>query len=691
MFRWLPRFRLFSRHDFSNVAKVSASRTERLLNLLIALLNTRYGLRRSELRAKIYHDTTSSEASFGRMFERDKSDLRQFGFDVETLMDKGWSSDDPATTRYRIGKESNRLPDVSLTPAECAVLMLGAQLWEQAALGSAAQNAMRKLQASGGLSEAELPAGVQPRIKPAGQAFEDLIQAMHAQHAVTFSYLAGSTGQEELRTVEPWGLGSRFGQWYLVGFDRSRGAKRVFRLSRLTSAVTVLDKESYSPPAGFNVRAELAGLPELPVRTAVVDVAPGKLLGLRKRAADGAARDAAEQPGQTPGRTPDAGWDRLSVGFRDSEVLGEELASYGPNAVVVSPAELVSAVRRRLAAAAEFAASPEPAIEFPESGPVKRPRKRTSEDQLMRMLQLVPFLVHNQGLHISDVAARFGVTRSELEDDLRILICSGLPEGYPDDLLDIQWEDDHVFITQDLDLNRPVRFTVEEACALLTGLETLNGLPELAEGSALESVTVKLMAAAGEEGLRAGSVAGPEVGPGDSGLLETIRAAIGEGSQLRLAYFSAQRDSVSHRDVDPLRLYSLDNTWYFEAYCHSAGGLRNFRLDRVEALERNGRRVSESAKPSDGFPAKLFTPNDDDTLVTVELARQGAGLADDYYAERTASLPGGGLLAEIRFGSTSWLPMFVAQHGGAVRILEPADLARGARDWIDAALARYGS
>lgn len=691
MFRWLPRFRLFSRHDFSNVAKVSASRTERLLNLLIALLNTRYGLRRSELRAKIYHDTTSSEASFGRMFERDKSDLRQFGFDVETLMDKGWSSDDPATTRYRIGKESNRLPDVSLTPAECAVLMLGAQLWEQAALGSAAQNAMRKLQASGGLSEAELPAGVQPRIKPAGQAFEDLIQAMHAQHAVTFSYLAGSTGQEELRTVEPWGLGSRFGQWYLVGFDRSRGAKRVFRLSRLTSAVTVLDKESYSPPAGFNVRAELAGLPELPVRTAVVDVAPGKLLGLRKRAADGAARDAAEQPGQTPGRTPDAGWDRLSVGFRDSEVLGEELASYGPNAVVVSPAELVSAVRRRLAAAAEFAASPEPAIEFPESGPVKRPRKRTSEEQLMRMLQLVPFLVHNQGLHISDIAARFGVTRSELEDDLRILICSGLPEGYPDDLLDIQWEDDHVFITQDLDLNRPVRFTVEEACALLTGLETLNGLPELAEGSALESVTVKLMAAAGEEGLRAGSVAGPEVGPGDSGLLETIRAAIGEGSQLRLAYFSAQRDSVSHRDVDPLRLYSLDNTWYFEAYCHSAGGLRNFRLDRVEALERNGRRVSESAKPSDGFPAKLFTPNDDDTLVTVELARQGAGLADDYYAERTASLPGGGLLAEIRFGSTSWLPMFVAQHGGAVRILEPADLARGARDWIDAALARYGS
>jgi proteasome accessory factor C len=659
---------------------VSALRTERLLNLLIALLNTRYGLRRSELREKVYHDTSSSEAAFGRMFERDKSDLRQFGFDVETVMDKGWSSDDPATTRYRIGKESNRLPDVSLTSAECTVLMLAAQLWEQAALGSAAQDAMRKLQAAGGLSEAELPPGVQPRIKPAGQAFEDLLAAMHAQHPVSFRYLAGSTGREEVRSVEPWGLGSRFGQWYLVGFDRGRAAKRHFRLSRFTSAVTVLDKESYTPPAGFNVRAELDSLPELPVRSAVVDVANGKLLGLRKRATG------ASVPG-SPAGAYDGAWDRIEVPFRDAEVLGKELASYGPHAVVVSPPELRSAVRRRLEAAADFAAAPAPVIEFPDTVPAKRPRKRTSEDQLKRMLQLVPFLVHNQGLHISEVAASFGVSRKELEDDLRILICSGLPEGYPDDLLDIQWEDDHVFITQDLEMNRPVRFTVDEACALLTGLETLNGLPELAEGSALESVTVKLMAAAGEEGLKAASVAGPQVGPANSGHLATIRQAISDRLQLRLTYFSPQRDSMSVRDVDPLRLYSLDNTWYFEAYCHSARGLRNFRLDRIESLAPNGQLVTTAAKPAEGFPVKLFTPNDDDTVVTVELAPQGAGLADDYYAERTAALPEGGLIAEIRFGNAAWLPMFVAQHGGAVRVLAPEDLAAAAKEFISLALA----
>ncbi|KQQ85295.1 MULTISPECIES: YafY family protein [Micrococcaceae] len=662
---------------------MSLSRTERLLNLLIALLNTRYGLRRSELRQKVYHDESGNDVAFGRMFERDKNDLRQFGFDVETLTDLGWSEDDPATTRYRIGKESNRLPDVELGPEEWTVLLLASQLWERAALGTAAQSALRKLQASGRMADVELPSGVQPRIRPAGQAFDDLVAAMHSRHAVTFPYLAGTTGREEVRTVEPWGLGSRFGQWYLMGYDRARQEPRHFRLSRFTGPVTTLPKESFEPPADFNIRLELARLPELPLRTAVVDVRKGRLLALRGRAKDAGAEQ------EPAARAAAEGHERLSLDFRDPEVLAEELASYGPDALPVAPAELVRAVERRLRAAAAFSAAPAPEYAFP-AAPVRKVRKGTSEDQLKRMLQLVPFLVHNQGLHIQDVAEHFGVSRGELEDDLRILICSGLPEGYPDDLLDIQWEDDHVFITQDLDLKKPVRFTVEEACALLTGLETLNGLPDVAEGGALESVTLKLLAAAGEEGLRAASLSGPEVAPGDATTHATVREAIASRAQLHLTYLSPQRDAVSERDVDPLRLYSLDNTWYFEAFCHRVNGLRNFRLDRVQDVHPNGNRVAGNRTPAEGVPAKLFTPNDDDTTVTVQLTRQGRGLAEDYYADRTADLPDGGLVAEIRFGSTGWLPMFVAQHGGAVRILEPSGLADTARDWLEAALARYG-
>ncbi|WP_307610033.1 YafY family protein [Pseudarthrobacter sp. W1I19] len=668
---------------------MSASRTERLLNLLIALLNTKYGLRRSELRNTVYRAIPGNEASFGRMFERDKADLRKFGFDVETLTDLGWSEDDPATTRYRIGKESNRLPDVELGPEEWTVLLLASQLWERAALGAAAQSALRKLQASGAAADVQLPPGVQPRIKPAGQAFDDLLAAMHARHPVAFTYLAGSTGSEEQRTVEPWGLGSRFGHWYLMGYDRARKAPRQFRLSRFTSAVATLEREQFNPPRDFNIRQELERLPELPLRTAVVDVRAGRLLALRRRgvAMEDAAQATLQEYGPLP--RPEPGYDRFSLQYRDPESLAEELASYGPDALAVAPAELADAVRRRLRAAADFSNAPAPAFRFA-AAPARPVRVRTSEDQLKRMLELVPFLVHHQGLHIQDVAEHFGISRKELEDDLQILICSGLPEGYPDDLLDIQWENDHVYITQDLDLKKPVRFTVEEACALLTGLESLNGLPGVAEGGALESVTLKLLAAAGEEGLRAASVAGPEVAPAEAATHATVRQAIESRAQLRLTYLSPQRDTVSERDVDPLRLYSLDNIWYFEAYCHSVEDVRNFRLDRVQDLHPNGLPISAATKPSEGVPAKLFTPRDDDTVVTVQLTRQGRGLADDYYAERTAELDDGGLVAEIRFGNTDWLPMFVAQHGGSARILAPADLADAARNWLAASLARYG-
>ncbi|MFJ4207654.1 helix-turn-helix transcriptional regulator [Paenarthrobacter sp. NPDC089675] len=672
---------------------MSASRTERLLNLLLALLNTKVGLSRAVLREKVYHGSAENDAAFGRMFERDKVDLKQFGFEIETLMDTGFGSDDPASTRYRIGKDSNRLPEVRLTPAESTVLLLAAQLWERAALGSAAANAVRKLQAAGGISDAEPPAGVQPRIKPAGQAFDDVVAAMHGRHPVSFGYLAGSTGKEERREVEPWGLGSRFGQWYLVGLDRGRGAKRFYRLSRMTTAVSILNGNSFEPPAGFDIRQELDTLHELPLQEARLYVEPGRLLALRKRAGGG---QAADQEGQ-PEAASMNGRDGLTVAFRDPDQLAEELASYGPHVRVEGPAELRAAVVRRLEAAAAFTAAPAIPVTFPDAVPVARARKRTSEDQLARMLQLVPFLVHHQGLHIQEVADRFGISRKALIDDLKILICSGLPEGYPDDLLDIQWENDHVYITEHLDLNRPVRFSEEEAAALLTGLAMLGDLPALAgvsgddAGSALESVTIKLAGAAGEAGRLAHAVAGASVAPEQSQAFATITQALREGSQLRLRYLSTQRDEVSERDVDPLRLFSLDNTWYFEAYCHSKSGMRNFRLDRIESLEPNGRPVSASGTPGTDVPARLFTPGDDDVLVVLELTRQGSGLADDYYAERTAPLPDGGLLAEVRFGNTDWLPMLVSQHGGAARIIDPAELRAESLAWLQSALTQYES
>ena len=77
--------------------------------------------------------------------------------------------------------------------------------------------------------------------------------------------------------------------------------------------------------------------------------------------------------------------------------------------------------------------------------------------------------------------------------------------------------------------------------------------------------------------------------------------------------------------------------------------------------------------------------------MVLELTPRGAGLADEYYAERTAPLPGGNLLAEVRFGSTDWVPMLMARHGGDARVVAPAGLAADAARWLAAALESYGA
>ena len=57
------------------------------------------------------------------------------------------------------------------------------------------------------------------------------------------------------------------------------------------------------------------------------------------------------------------------------------------------------------------------------------------------------------------------------------------------------------------------------------------------------------------------------------------------GSQLELTYDGAARGETTRRRVDPLRVFVLEGYAYLEAWCHLAGGLRTFRLDRIAAVE----------------------------------------------------------------------------------------------------------
>ena len=63
-----------------SVQPSTAAKTERLLNLVIALLSTRRPLTKAQLRTAVPHyQQTASDEAFDRMFERDKDELRDLG------------------------------------------------------------------------------------------------------------------------------------------------------------------------------------------------------------------------------------------------------------------------------------------------------------------------------------------------------------------------------------------------------------------------------------------------------------------------------------------------------------------------------------------------------------------------------------------------------------------------------------
>ena len=211
-------------------------RTERLLNLLFALMASSRPVPKHVLRDVIdaYRTSPSTEA-FERMFERDKDELRSMGVPVETVEGADGLG---GIEGYRVAAAAYALPAVDFTADELAVLGLAARVWEQAILGPAAQRAVQKLEALGPGVVVEGPVGVETRIATAEPSFPVLLEAVRSRRAVRFAYRKPGDDAPEQREVQPWGVASRRGHWYLVGHDLGRGAARVFRLSRVAGAAS---------------------------------------------------------------------------------------------------------------------------------------------------------------------------------------------------------------------------------------------------------------------------------------------------------------------------------------------------------------------------------------------------------------------------------------------------------------------
>jgi proteasome accessory factor B len=317
---------------------MAIAKAERLMNLALCLLGTRRPLSKRELRGSIEaYQEAGSDDSFNRMFERDKDDLRELGLVIATVDNLDGEAG------YLARRDSNRLPPVALDAEEAAALGLAAKVWQQARLAGAASGALQKLRAAG-MPEAEDPYAVrhgalEPRIPVHEAAFEPLMLACRDRRPVAFDYRKSNAVRPEPRQVEPWTLECWRGHWYLAGWDRERGAERVFRLSRITGRIRSRSGAfTAEVPDVVTVRETVetwAG--ETATRTARIKLRAGAGYPLRSRAAHC--------------RELGGGWDELEIPYGHG--LDAWLVEFGPDVIVLAPADLRADVVDRLRAVAK--------------------------------------------------------------------------------------------------------------------------------------------------------------------------------------------------------------------------------------------------------------------------------------------------------------------------------------------------
>jgi proteasome accessory factor B len=230
--------------------------TERLVNLALYLADAREPVTARDVRDEVAgYPPEQDEEAFLRMFERDKKELRTAGLVIET-------EELSSGRAYRLDRGATFQTRVDLSPEHVAVLRAAGSAFlsdPEFPLRDALLSAMAKLS----VPPVTRPAPAAHREDPGDtDVTTELAWACMARKRSRFDY-HNARGVSSLRDVEPYGLFTRDGRWYLVAADRDRDDVRVFAVRRMTKVSverSAPETPDFEPPSDLDVR-DYARLP----------------------------------------------------------------------------------------------------------------------------------------------------------------------------------------------------------------------------------------------------------------------------------------------------------------------------------------------------------------------------------------------------------------------------------------------
>jgi proteasome accessory factor C len=645
-------------------APAKLDRLERVTDLVLVLLDTRQPMTLDAIAHQVPGYPTEHSAR-RQAFERDKRLLRDEGIPVLTQRLAGQEQ-----YGYQIDRESFYLPELDLEPDEQVALQLavaGVHLGDPSG-----RDALLKLGAAG-LGDVRPIASMVP-----SAALIELFEAVRTHATAAFVYRA------ESRRVAPVGLWFRFGHWYLVAWDLDRRAVRTFRVDRIEGEVSRGDAGDAVVPDDVDVDVK-AALPDEPWEVEGED-----RVEMRVRVDALEARRVTEEVGEDKVvRRLDDGSLDLVLGVSSFASIRSWVLGLLDHVTVMEPAvfreELIAWLGAAMAPGPSFPAEarvPEEAdgavdAEEPARG---TPGRETSR-RLRRLLALVGWLAQVGEAPIADAAQRFGMSEKELVAELELAACCGIPPYTPDTLMEIEVSEHSVRAFLPAEYARPRRLTPAEGFAVAASARLLLSVPG-SEDDALRRALAKLDAALGSREAVGLDVDAPAH-------LAAVRVAADAHRALEIDYLSGSRDELTTRTVEPVQVATIDGHWYLDAYCHRAGDMRRFRVDRIGAvrsLEHSPGPAVTRSRPLE----EMLVPGPGAVEVHLQLG-PGAQWVPESVPVRAVRRDAGGTVTDVVLdvSGMAWFERLLLQLGPAVRVVSPPELTGLAAAAARRVLAHY--
>lgn len=175
--------------------------------------------------------------------------------------------------------------------------------------------------------------------------------------------------------------------------------------------------------------------------------------------------------------------------------------------------------------------------------------------------------------------------------------------------------------------------------------------------------------------------------------------AIEQQKSVTTDYFTASRQAVTHRKIDPYHLRFVDGAWYCIAYCHERREIRTFALDRMAGLRFDTGAEATFEIPADfsieeylssswsierGEPRKVVIEFDKGEAPYIRGKRW-------HKSQVLEELPDGSLRMTLNVGGMGEVMRWVMSLGSHAWVVEPEELRTKIALELDAALAKYAA